>query len=165
MRARGVRDFLASGGNTDADAVALLLSTMDDTSVEVLQALYSDPEHLLNIIGADAIIKQLESLLQRGRTLPTDVLCAHVDFLGAIPNQRELDAVTIVFGYLLITKAGFKRSAAVWTALARGNALSDDTGLLNGADASINVDWKDMRGDQTAMAKFNERIVDLMASR
>ncbi|KIM29205.1 hypothetical protein M408DRAFT_120332 [Serendipita vermifera MAFF 305830] len=162
VRARGVRALLDADGVAEGTP-ALLLSTMEDNHTEVLHALYSEPEKLIEILGADAVLQRIERLLQpqSSKTMSIDVMCTHVDLLASLVGTGKRDVGMILFGHLLVTKAGFKRSAAVWGALEQRNVLSSD--LLKGASSLAAVDWKGMKGDQATMTAFNERLVQLIA--
>lgn len=168
MRARAVKALLANDGSPETGA--LLLSTMEDARLEVIQTLYSEPEIFVNIVGVDAIVKQMEHLMQPpiNQNISTEMLCAHVEFLAKVSKQAQSsdwDIGAVLFGYLIVTKAGFKRSTAVWNILVQHGLAIDHSELLKGATFLSGIDWKEMKGDQAAMAAFNDHLVQLIAGR
>jgi hypothetical protein len=175
LRARGARALLANENNGEsldrdhsANVGALMLSTMEDTHTEVTKSLYSDPKALITAVGSAALLEKMELLLGQGsRNMPTDVLSLHVNLLSVIPKEEEEcdTCATLLFSHLLVTKAGFKRSAVVWAVLSQPNMVTKDAAFLrNCSKRLVDVDWKEIKGDQASMAKFNERIVDIMTS-
>lgn len=174
LRVRGARALLANADISDfpdvdrSGNVALVLSTMEDANAKVLKSLYSDPNSLVAAVGGNALLNKMERLLgQNGYNMSLDVLSIHVDFLRFIPQEGERFDLCgmLLFPHLLVTKAGFKRSAMVWMALSQPRMVGPDAAFLRSCSRTLaNVDWKVMRGDQAAMSKFNERIVDLMTS-
>lgn len=142
---------------------------MEDTHIEVLKSLYSDPKALVATVGSAALFEKMDLLLEQGnsRNMSADVLSLHVNLLSAIPKEGEKYdmCATMLFSHLLVTKAGFKRSAVVWAILSQPNMVTKDAAFLRNCSRHlVGVDWKEMRGDQASMSKFNERIVDMMTS-
>jgi hypothetical protein len=175
LRARGARALLANeisadslDGDNSTNIGVLVLSAMEDTHIDVLKSLYSDPEALVAAVGGAALFRRMEQLLgKNSRNMSVEALSLHVNFLSVIPKEGEKYdlCATLLFPHLLLTKAGYKRSTVVWTALLQPTMVTKDAAFLRGCSKIlVGVDWKEMRGDQVAMAKFNERVVDMMSS-
>jgi hypothetical protein len=172
LRARGIRILLAKREmetaevEADTDAIReLLLARLEDSSSEVIHALYSDPIKLVEFIGYPKIISALEATLHAD--VPVDILSLHAAFLfkAVISEDKRSGRVgTMLFPYLLLTKGGFKRSKAVWASLQESSTTATGDEMMKGAKELVkHVDWKELKGDVNAMGALNERIVGLLA--
>jgi hypothetical protein len=172
LRARGIRILLAKREmetaevQADAEAVReLLLARLEDSSSEVIHALYSDPTKLVELIGYPKVMSTLEDTLHAD--VPVDILSLHTAFLfkTVISEDKRSGRVgTMLFPYLLLTKGGFKRSKAVWTSLLESSTTATEDETMKGAqDLVKHVAWKELKGDVNAMGALNERIVGLLA--
>lgn len=176
LRAKGIRGLLeeinqAGSPNKEPDGPEaydaipnILLSTISDSDVDVLQQLYHDPNRLVKMVPYDNLIRALESVFST-RVSP-ELLSIHVSFLCRIvsSHDREIGRLgMILFPFLLVTKAAFRRSSATWKAINDCNA--HDSLFLFGISTLLETtDWKAMKGDVSGMAQFNTRLVELLAS-
>jgi U3 small nucleolar RNA-associated protein 10 len=115
-----------------------LLMRVQDTSLVVLNALYTESVQLLPIISGDpeAYIRTLATLLHSASSTsspPRPVIRAHLEFLSfhflpslasspSLQTLQQLAFETVFFPFLLPTKSRLKTAIAAWTVLGEHKA-------------------------------------------
>ncbi|KZO97606.1 hypothetical protein CALVIDRAFT_536183 [Calocera viscosa TUFC12733] len=147
VRASSTQRILDSFANKEdltpdvlASLCTALLARVSDTEEEVLQALYADPEKLLDAVSSNDLFTALQHAISAD--LPRKLLLLHLSFVtsGLIKQNPELKdraLFDLFLPHLLFTKSHNKLVTAVWDLLlgsdmAQLPLLSGIAGLVKG---------------------------------
>ncbi|KAF8515684.1 armadillo-type protein [Hysterangium stoloniferum] len=177
-RATAVQDLLKALKRDDNESAALgdiyeaLITRVADTTVPVIEALYSDPEAVIPALGSDSFVDAVSSAL-KSPDVSRPVMRLHLAFIAGPFYAQNHDLAPTIFEhvflpYLLFSKPRQKTAGLVWQVLRNiefgSYELFDGCSEIVAANPSVKGSALSMDDMAAANLAFTARIASNIMS-